>query len=97
MKATIMMYHVNGTFTCILKCICNFIAKYFTISVNVQALDDETLDNEGIELSLVDQMKDLLLDSDSVKDPKISKSSSIFQKASMSTKVVFSINFTLTA
>ena len=57
----------------------------------LQALDDETQENEGLELTLEEQMMDLLLDDNSTKEPSIKKSSPIFEPSSASTKVRYHI------
>ncbi|WAR20822.1 TTF2-like protein [Mya arenaria] len=53
---------------------------------HILALDDETQENEGLELTLEEQMMDLLLD-DQEKEPTLRKTDKIFQPKAMSTKM----------
>ena len=57
----------------------------------IKALDDETQDNEGLELTLEERMMDLLLEDNSTKEPSIKKSSPMFEPTSASTKVCCTI------
>ncbi|XP_052773741.1 transcription termination factor 2-like [Mya arenaria] len=56
------------------------------LSLMKDALDDETQENEGLELTLEEQMMDLLLD-DQEKEPTLRKTDKIFQPKAMSTKM----------
>lgn len=51
-----------------------------------QAFDDETKETEGLELDIVDQMKDLMLE-DEKDQAKLTRESPVFDTAAMSTKV----------
>lgn len=62
-----------------------FLLKLYFSSM--KALDDETQENEGLELTLEQQMMDLMLEEEKDKEPSINKSSQIFSPKSMSTKV----------
>lgn len=52
-------------------------------------MDDETQQNEGLELTLEEQMMDLMLCEDKEKEPIVKKSSQIFEKEALSSKVVY--------
>ncbi|KAL3865169.1 hypothetical protein ACJMK2_006788 [Sinanodonta woodiana] len=58
------------------------------LSLMKAAVDEETQENEGIELTLEEQMRGLLLDDDSNKqEPKLTRSSPLFEKTALSTKM----------
>lgn len=57
------------------------------LSLMKDALDDETQQNEGLELTLEEQMMDLMLSEEKEKEPKVKKSSVMFEKEALSTKM----------
>ncbi|KAK3610427.1 hypothetical protein CHS0354_016603 [Potamilus streckersoni] len=58
------------------------------LSLMKGAVDEETQENEGIELTLEEQMRGLLLDDNSDKqEPELTKSSPLFEKTALSTKM----------
>ncbi|KAK3095192.1 hypothetical protein FSP39_011239 [Pinctada imbricata] len=58
------------------------------LSLMKDAFDEETVDTEGLELDLVDQMKDLLLDDgDKPSEVKLTKDSVMFDRSSISSKM----------
>lgn len=62
------------------------------LSLMKDALDDETQQNEGLELTLEEQMMDLMLNDDSQKEPSVKKTSPVFEKESLSTKMQALLN-----
>ncbi|XP_053407442.1 transcription termination factor 2-like isoform X2 [Mercenaria mercenaria] len=57
------------------------------LSLMKDALDEETQSNEGLELTLEEQMMDLMLNDEKEEEPVVKKSSLIFEKEALSTKM----------
>ncbi|KAL4231279.1 transcription termination factor [Mactra antiquata] len=57
------------------------------LSLMKDCVDEETQQNEGLELTLEEQMMDLMLNDDKDKEPTVKKSSQIFEKEALSSKM----------
>lgn len=61
---------------------------YNCLLFGFKALEEEVADDEGLELDLVEQMRGMgLEEEEKSSEPSVSKSSPLFEKTSLSTKV----------